>query len=175
MDSHILWASIMAFSVVMYTIFDGFDLGVGILMPFIRNTKERDNMVNSITPVWDGNETWIVLLGVGLFGGFPKAYSLLLPALYLPIILMVLSLAVRGVAMEYRFISIRHKHAWTLAFITGTIAAAFCQGVILGNLMEGIVHIDEKGKLVPAFRFLSPFTILTGFTLVVNYALIGAN
>ncbi|AYL95393.1 cytochrome d ubiquinol oxidase subunit II [Mucilaginibacter celer] len=174
MESHILWALIMAFSVTMYTIFDGFDLGVGILLPFIKQGEERDIAVNSITPVWDGNETWIVLMGVGMFGGFPNAYSLLLPALYLPVILMVISLALRGVAMEYRFITAGFKNSWTLAFTAGSVMAAFCQGIILGNLMEGIVHTNTPGKLVPVFHFLSPFTLVTGFVLIVSYALIGA-
>jgi cytochrome d ubiquinol oxidase subunit II len=158
----------------MYTIFDGFDLGVGILLPFIRKKQQRDSMVDSITPVWDGNETWIALIGVGLFGGFAKAYSILLPALYLPLIVLVLSLVLRGVAMEFRFQSIAHQSRWDAAFFIGSILAAFCQGIVLGNLMEGIEVHAGAPFIDTSFQFYSPFTILTGITLVVTYALSGA-
>jgi cytochrome d ubiquinol oxidase subunit II len=173
MHIHILWALIIGFSAVMYTIFDGFDLGVGILLPFIRQEDERDTMVDSITPVWDGNETWIALMGVGLFGGFAKAYSILLPALYLPLIVMILSLVLRGVAMEFRFQSVTHRSRWDAAFSVGSILAAFCQGIVLGNLMEGIEVNAGTSFVDTSFYFFSPFTILTGFTLVVTYALSG--
>src|ERR1700748_3505703 len=171
MNIHILWALIIGFSAVMYTIFDGFDLGVGILLPFIRNEQQRDTMVDSITPVWDGNETWIALMGVGLFGGFAKAYSILLPALYLPLIVMILSLVLRGVAMEFRFQSATHRPGWDAAFSAGSILAAFCQGIVLGNLMEGIEVHANTPFVDTSFHFFSPFTILTGITLVVTYAL----
>jgi cytochrome d ubiquinol oxidase subunit II len=174
MHIHILWALIIGFSAVMYTIFDGFDLGVGILLPFIRKETQRDTMVDSITPVWDGNETWIALMGVGLFGGFAKAYSILLPALYLPLITMILSLILRGVAMEFRFQSVAHRARWDRAFSAGSILAAFCQGIVLGNLMEGIEVHAGTSFIDTSFHFFSPFTILTGITLVVTYALSGA-
>ena len=174
MHIHILWALVIGFSAVMYTIFDGFDLGVGILLPFIRKKEQRDAMVDSITPVWDGNETWIALMGVGLFGGFAKAYSILLPALYLPLIVMVLSLVLRGVSMEFRFQSVTHQSRWDAAFSIGSILAAFCQGIVLGNLMEGIEVHAGTTFINTTFHFFSPFTILTGITLVVTYALSGA-
>ncbi|MDB4922962.1 cytochrome d ubiquinol oxidase subunit II [Mucilaginibacter sp.] len=174
MDIHVLWALIICFSAVMYTIFDGFDLGVGILIPFVLKENQRDTIVDSITPVWDGNETWLILMGVGLFGGFPRAYSVLLPALYIPLILMLLSLILRGVAMEFRFMSATRKTSWDITFALGSILAAFCQGIILGNLMEGIKTDKNFNYANTAFSFISPFTILIGFTLIVTYALIGA-
>jgi cytochrome bd ubiquinol oxidase subunit II len=174
MHIHILWALIIGFSAVMYTIFDGFDLGVGILLPFIRKEQQRDTMVDSITPVWDGNETWIALMGVGLFGGFAKAYSILLPALYLPLIVMILSLILRGVAMEFRFQTVGHRRRWDRAFAAGSILATFCQGIVLGNLMEGIEVHAGTSFVDTSFHFFSPFTILTGISLVVTYALSGA-
>jgi cytochrome d ubiquinol oxidase subunit II len=174
MDIHVLWAFVICFSAVMYTIFDGFDLGVGILIPFVRKENQRDTMVDSITPVWDGNETWLILMGVGLFGGFPRAYSVLLPALYIPLILMLLSLILRGVAMEFRFMSATRKTSWDMAFALGSLVATFCQGIILGNLMEGIKTDKNFNYTNTAFSFISPFTILIGFSLIVTYALIGA-
>ena len=174
MDIHILFALVICFAAVMYTIFDGFDLGVGILFPFIKNESSRDTMVDSITPVWDGNETWLILLGVGLFGGFPKAYSILLPALYLPLIVMVIGLILRGVAMEFRFVSVHRKSWWDAAFSFGSVMAVFCQGLVLGNLMEGIKVYKDIAYRDITFNFLSPFTILIGLVLIVTYALIGA-
>jgi len=173
MDIHVLWAFVVCFSAVMYTIFDGFDLGVGILIPFVRNEDQRDTMVESITPIWDGNETWLILMGVGLFGGFPRAYSLLLPALYIPLILMLLSLILRGVAMEFRFMSATRKTWWDMAFALGSILATFCQGIILGNLMEGLKLDKNFNHVNTTFGFISPFTILIGISLIITYALIG--
>ena len=166
MGLHVLWAIVVCFSALMYTIFDGFDLGVGILLPFVRQEGDRDTMVDSITPVWDANETWLILAGVGLFGGFTRAYSLLLPALYIPFVLMLVALILRGVAMEFRFMSTTRKNAWDMTFAIGSIIAAFCQGVILGNLMEGI------GPDTP--RFASPFALFIGISLIATYALTGA-
>jgi cytochrome bd ubiquinol oxidase subunit II len=173
MDIHVLWAFVICFSAVMYTIFDGFDLGVGILIPFVRNEDQRDTMVESITPIWDGNETWLILMGVGLFGGFPRAYSVLLPALYIPLTLMLLSLILRGVAMEFRFMSATRKTWWDMAFALGSILAAFSQGIILGNLMEGLKLDKNFNHVNTTFGFISPFTILIGFSLIITYALIG--
>ena len=173
MDIHVLWAFVVCFSAVMYTIFDGFDLGVGILIPFVRKEGQRDTMVESITPIWDGNETWLILMGVGLFGGFPRAYSVLLPALYIPLILMLLSLILRGVAMEFRFMSATRKTSWDMAFALGSILAAFCQGIILGNLMEGFKLDKNFNHVNTDFGFANPFTILIGLSLIVTYSLIG--
>lgn len=174
MDIHVLWAFVICFSALMYTVFDGFDLGVGILIPFVRNEEQRDTMVDSITPVWDANETWLILMGVGLFGGFPRAYSLLLPALYIPLIVMLLSLILRGVAMEFRFMSTTRRTWWDMSFALSSIMAAFCQGIILGNLMEGIQLDKNFNHINTAFGFASPFAILIGFSLTVVYALTGA-
>jgi cytochrome bd ubiquinol oxidase subunit II len=174
MDIHVLWAFVVCFSALMYTIFDGFDLGVGILLPFVQQEDQRDTMVDSITPIWDANETWLILAGVGLFGGFTRAYSLLLPALYIPFVLMLLSLILRGVAMEFRFMSTTRKTAWDMTFALGSIMAAFCQGIILGNLMEGIQPDNHFNQINTAFGFASPFAILIGISLIATYALTGA-
>ena len=176
MEIHITWALIIVFAVLMYTIFDGFDLGTGILLLFIKSDKERDVMVDTITPVWDGNESWIVLAGVGLFGGFPIAYSVILPALYLPFIVMVLSLAFRGVSMEFRFLSKHHKPGWDIVFSAGSIVAAFCQGIILGNLLDGIEPrtIVNADRINPLY-FLTPFASIMGLLVVLLYAMIGCS
>lgn len=176
MDIHFIWALIIIFSIIMYTIFDGFDLGIGTLMLFFKKEEDRDVFVDTISPVWDGNESWVVLAGVGLFGGFPEAYATLLPALYIPVIIMVLSLALRGVSMEIRFLSIKQRKKWDLVFSIGSLIASFCQGLILGNLIEGI---QPRTNIVIShpdpFYFLTPFTFFTGLLVVLLYMLIGAN
>src|SRR5215218_10336255 len=129
----LIWAGIIGSAVVLYVTLDGFDLGIGMLFPLAKDDKERDQMMASIAPYWDGNETWLVLGGVGLLVAFPLAYSVIMPALYLPVILMLLALVVRGVACEFRGISLS-KRAWNIAFAGSSLLAAFCQGVILGGL-----------------------------------------
>src|SRR5215210_6462482 len=136
-DLPLIWAGIIALAVAMYVILDGFDLGIGILFPFAADETERDQMMRSIAPYWDGNETWLVLGAVGLLVAFPLAYSVIMPALYLPIILMLLALVFRGVAFEFRGISFTKKR-WNIAFAGGSLLAAFCQGMILGGLLQGI-------------------------------------
>jgi cytochrome d ubiquinol oxidase subunit II len=176
MDIHLIWALIIVFSVLMYTIFDGFDLGIGTALLFFNREADRDTIVDTISPVWDGNESWIVLAGVGLFGGFPEAYAILLPALYIPIIIMVISLALRGVSMEIRFLSARHKKHWDMVFGLGSLMASFCQGLIAGNLIEGIQpRTTAPGFQPDAFYFVTPFTICTGILVVLLYTLIGLN
>ena len=134
----VIWAAIIGLAVAMYVILDGFDLGVGILFPFAESEHDRDQMMNSVAPFWDGNETWLVLGGAGMMVAFPLAYSIILPALYLPVIVMLLALVFRGVAFEFRWIGVTSKRHWTFAFAAGSALAAFCQGLILGGLIQGI-------------------------------------
>ena len=169
----VVWFFIIGFGVLMYVLLDGFVLGLGILSPFADDEHQRDLMMNTAAPIWDGNETWLVLGGVGLFAAFPKAYSLLLSALYLPILLMVIALIFRGVAFEFRFKAERSRWVWGAAFHLGSLAAAFAQGVILGALVEGMPL--KEGKYVEgALGWFSPFAMLTGVALIFGYALLGA-
>src|SRR5580700_4615617 len=139
-DLALLWAIIIGFGLMMYVIMDGFDLGIGILFPFVRNREDRDVMVNSVAPVWDGNETWLVLGGAGLLAAFPLAYSVLLSALYIPLVLMLMGLILRGVGFEFRFKADEtHRRFWDFAFAGGSYLAAFCQGAALGAFINGFV------------------------------------
>src|SRR5690606_501201 len=166
-------AIVVAIGVAMYVVLDGFDLGVGILFPFFREEGERDQMMNSVAPFWDGNETWLVLGGNGLFVAFPLAYSIIMPALYIPLILMLLALVFRGVAFEFRWVAKPRHRKWDIAFATGSMVAGFAQGVMLGGLLDGITV--ENGRFAGAtFDFLTPFSVMCGLGLVVGYALIGA-
>lgn len=168
MDLAMTWAAIIIAGVVVYVILDGFDLGVGILFSFARNETERDTMMNSIAPVWDGNETWLILGGAALFAAFPAAYAILLSTLYLPLILMLVALILRGVAFEFRFKAITSRWMWNLAFAGGSWLAAFTQGIVLGSVVQGIPEDPS------AFQWLTPFTLFTGFAVVLGYALLGA-
>src|SRR6267142_6854780 len=134
----VIWAAVIGVAVALYVILDGFDLGIGILFPFARNEAERDQMMNSVAPFWDGNETWLVLGGGGLWVAFPRAYAVIMPALYLPVIVMLLGLIFRGVAFEFRTVADTSKKYWNFAFTAGSTLAAFCQGLILGGLVAGI-------------------------------------
>jgi cytochrome bd ubiquinol oxidase subunit II len=169
----VIWAAIIGLSVAMYVIFDGFDLGIGILFPFAETDHDRDQMMNSVAPFWDGNETWLVLGGAGMMVAFPLAYSIILPALYLPVIVMLLALVFRGVAFEFRWIGVSSKRHWTFAFAAGSALAAFCQGVILGGLIEGI-KVENNAFAGGAFDWATPFGVLCGLGLVAGYALLGA-
>ncbi len=172
-DLSLIWAVIIAFGVMMYVVMDGFDLGIGILFPFVRNEGERDVMMNTVAPVWDGNETWLVLGGAGLFGAFPLAYSVVLSALYLPLILMLLGLIFRGVAFEFRFKAKAEKrHLWDKAFIGGSLTATFCQGVALGAYIDGFEVVDRTFA-GGAFDSLTPFSVFCRLALIVAYALLG--
>jgi cytochrome d ubiquinol oxidase subunit II len=170
----IIWAVIILFSIMMYIIMDGFDLGVGILYPFFKEKEERDIIMNTVAPVWDGNETWLVLGGAGLLAAFPLAYAVVLSALYLPIILMLIGLVFRGVAFEFRFKALDHeRHFWDKAFIGGSIAATFFQGVTLGAYIQGIPVID-RAYAGGALDWISPFSLFTGIGLVFAFALLGS-
>ncbi|MFK8985743.1 cytochrome d ubiquinol oxidase subunit II [Acinetobacter seifertii] len=171
-DLSLIWIVIIAIGVFIYVVLDGFDLGIGILFPFIKDQQERDVMMNTVAPVWDGNETWMVLGGAGLFAAFPMVYSAVLSALYLPIILMVIALIFRGVAFEFRFKANRTKYLWDAAFIGGSVLSSFLQGVILGAYIQGIHVIDgryEGGGL----DWLTPFSVFTGFGVIIVYAALG--
>jgi len=168
-----IWAGIIAFAVLTYVVLDGFDLGVGILFPSAKDEREKATMMNSIAPIWDGNETWLVLGGGGLFAVFPLAYSVIMPALYMPIILTLLALIFRGVAFEYRWRTERWKPVWDVAFFGGSIVAAFMQGIALGALVQGI-HVVDRAYGGGWWDWLSVFSILTGLAVVVGYALLGA-
>jgi cytochrome d ubiquinol oxidase subunit II len=168
----VIWAALIGTAVAMYVILDGFDLGIGILFPSARNETQRDQMMRSIAPFWDGNETWLVLGGGGLLVAFPMAYSITMPALYLPVIVMLLALVFRGVAFEFRTVS-DSKMWWNFAFTFGSLIAAFSQGVILGGLIQGIKV--ENGQFAGGhFDWATPFSLLSGAALVCGYALLGA-
>jgi cytochrome d ubiquinol oxidase subunit II len=173
LDLPFIWAALIAFAVLAYVILDGFDLGVGILFPFMPEEKQRDEMMNSVAPVWDGNETWLVLGGGGLFAVFPLAYSVIMPALYAPLIAMLLGLIFRGVAFEFRWKTVRGKFLWDWAFAGGSILAAFAQGIALGALVQGI-PVANRTYAGGWWDWLTPFSLLTGVALVVGYALLGA-
>ena len=168
----LIWASVIGTAVAMYVILDGFDLGIGILFPFSRDEGERDQMMRSIAPFWDGNETWLVLGGAGLFVAFPRAYAILMPAFYLPVIVMLLALVFRGVAFEFRTVS-RSKTGWNIAFTIGSTLAAFAQGVILGSLIQGIA-VRDGGYAGGTFDWATPFALVCGLALVAGYGLLGA-
>ncbi len=168
----LIWAAIIAIAVVMYVVMDGFDLGIGVLFPFAGSETERDQMMRSIAPFWDGNETWLVLGGAGLFVVFPRAYAVIMPALYIPVIVMLISLVFRGVAFEVRTVS-HSKSGWSLAFTLGSGLAAFAQGVILGNLVQGVT-IANNAFAGGAFDWARPFPILCGLGVTTGYALLGA-
>jgi cytochrome bd ubiquinol oxidase subunit II len=173
-DLAIIWAFIIAFAVFVYIVMDGFDLGLGILFPFFPDKADRDVIMNSVAPVWDGNETWLVLGGGGLMAAFPLAYAVLMPALYTPMIAMLLGLIFRGVAFEFRWRSQRERNRWDLAFAGGSLVAALAQGIALGAILQG-VHVDGRHYAGGWWDWLTPFSILTGVSLVIGYALLGAS
>ncbi|HEY6858261.1 MAG TPA: cytochrome d ubiquinol oxidase subunit II [Pseudolabrys sp.] len=168
----VIWAAVIGTAVVMYVILDGFDLGIGILFPFARNEAERGQMMRSVAPFWDGNETWLVLGGGGLWVAFPKAYAVVMPALYLPVIVMLLALVFRGVAFEFRTVS-RSKTWLSVAFTIGSTLATFTQGVILGGLIEGI-PVRDGAFSGGSFDWATPFALLCGLSLIAGYGLLGA-
>lgn len=174
-DLTLLWFAIIVFATLMYVVMDGFDLGIGILMPLTQNKTERDIMVNTVAPVWDGNETWLVLGGAALFGAFPMAYAIVLEALTIPLVLMLVALIFRGVAFEFRFKSSPgHRGFWDKAFIVGSIVATFTQGITVGALIQGI---DVSGRHFSgsSLDWLTPFSLFCGLGLVVAYALLGCS
>jgi cytochrome d ubiquinol oxidase subunit II len=166
-----LWAGILALGVFMYVLLDGFDLGVGVLFPFAPDDTSRDLMMASVAPIWDGNETWLVLGGVALLAAFPLAFAIILPAVYFPLLFMLVGLIFRGVAFEFRHLT--HKRYWDHAFHWGSLVATFAQGVVLGTYVQGI-PITGRQFAGGSFQWAAPFAVLTGIGLIVGYALIGA-
>ncbi len=173
MDLTVIWAFIIAFAIFAYVVMDGFDLGIGILFPTIRVGQGRDRAMNSIAPVWDGNETWLVLGGGGLFAAFPLAYAVILPATYPLIIAMLLGLVFRGVAFEYRWRDPGHRAFWDAAFCGGSLVAAMSQGMTLGALLQGI-DVADRAYAGSWYDWLTPYTLLTGVGTVAGYALLGS-
>lgn len=171
MDLALVYFLLLGFAIFMYVLLDGFDLGVGILFPWFDEKHERDHLMRSISHVWDGNETWLVFGGVILFAAFPAAYASILSTFYLPIMLMLFALIFRGVAFEYRFKSDTSRPWWDLAFSAGSTIAAFCQGLLLGALVQGVpAGADTASSLL----WISPFSVLTGFAVMAGYALLAA-
>ncbi len=169
----VAWFAVIAFGVMMYVLLDGFVLGLGILSPFAADDDQLDHMMNTAAPIWDGNETWLVLGGAGLLAAFPKVYALVLSALYLPVLLMLIALVFRGVAFEFRFKAKTLRRAWGTAFWLGSVFAAFAQGVILGAIVEGM-PLQEGKYIGGAFGWFSPFSMLTGVAVLSGYALLGS-
>lgn len=172
LDLTVIWAGIIAFGVFAYVVMDGFDLGIGILFPTFAVGEERDAAMNSIAPVWDGNETWLVLGGGGLFAAFPLAYAIILPATYPLVIAMLLGLVFRGVAFEFRWRDPAHRGWWDVAFCLGSAVAAMAQGMMLGAILQGI-RVEGRGFAGGWYDWLSPFSVLTGLSVVIGYALLG--
>lgn len=166
------WAGILGIAVAMYVLMDGYDIGIGLLFPLARGESERDAMMASIKPYWDGNETWLILGGGGLLVAFPRAYSIIMPALYLPVIVMLLGLIFRGVAIEFRGLA-EDKRGWNWGFTAGSAVAGFAQGVILGGLIQGIQH-DGAHYTGGTFDWLTPFALTCGLGTLLGYALLGA-
>lgn len=174
MDYVLIWSFLIPLALLIYMIFDGFDLGVGILFPFAKNEEERSLMMGSIAPVWDSNETWLILAGGGLYALFPKAYAFIFPVLYGPVILMLLCLAFRGVAFEFRARASKSKILWNWSFFIGSFGSAYFQGVIAGSLLWGF-QADDNGNFIGSLTdWFSPFPLLMGVGVVLGYSLLGA-
>ncbi|WFU73390.1 cytochrome d ubiquinol oxidase subunit II [Bradyrhizobium sp. CB2312] len=168
-----IWTLILGSAVFLYVLLDGFDLGVGILYGFAQNAAARNILMNSIAPIWDGNETWLVFGGLGLFAAFPLAFAIIIPAVYFPILVMLLALVFRGVAFEFRFRDAEHKTFWDHAFNYGSGVATFAQGVVLGSIVQGF-QVSGTAFSGSSFDCLTPFSILTGVALLFGYGLLGA-
>jgi cytochrome d ubiquinol oxidase subunit II len=168
-----LWTLILGLAVFFYVLLDGFDLGVGMLYRFLPDKESRHLAMNSIAPVWDGNETWLVLGGVGLLAAFPLAFAIIIPAVYFPVLILLLALIFRGVAFEFRLRDVEHLTFWEHGFSYGSAAAAFAQGVVLGSLIQGF---DVEGRAFSggSFDFLTPFSVFSGIALMAGYSLLGA-
>src|ERR1700741_5244728 len=168
-----IWTAILGIGVFFYVLLDGFDLGVGILYRFAPDLRARNLIMNSIAPVWDGNETWLVLGGLGLLAAFPLAFAIILPAVYFPIVIMLLALIFRGVAFEFRYRDAEHRTFWDHAFNYGSIVGAFAQGVVLGAFIQGF-QTEGRHFAGGSFDCFTPFSGLTGAALVFGYGLLGA-
>jgi len=173
MTIELLWAIILSIAIFAYVVLDGFDLGLGIIYPFLKQKADRDVAMNTVAPIWDGNETWLILGGGGLFAAFPLAYSVILPALYAPLTAMLIGLILRGVAFEFRWKNHAENNIWDKAFIFGSIMAPFMQGVTLGAFLQGI-HVMDRSYVGGWWDWLTPFSIFVGFSLVIGYGLLGS-
>ena len=172
-DLPTIWAGLLALAIFIYVILDGFDLGIGIFFPFLKTDKCRDTAMNSVAPVWDGNETWLVLGGGGLMAAFPLAYAIVMPALYAPFTIMILALVFRGVAFEYRWRDKAHEKIWDKSFFFGSVMATFMQGIVLGAFVQGI-EVDGRAYGGGWWDWLTPFTVTCGLALTAGYAMLGA-
>ena len=168
-----VWTLILGAGIFFYVLLDGFDLGVGMLYNFMPDTRSRNLVMNAIAPVWDGNETWLVLGGVALLAAFPLAFAILIPALYFPILVMLLALVFRGVAFEFRFRDVEHKTFWDHGFFYGSLIATMAQGMMLGAFIQGF-KVEGRVFAGGPLEFLTPFSVLTGIALVFGYGLLGA-
>lgn len=173
LDLPLIWGALIAISVFVYVLLDGFDLGCGILFPFAGSDKNRSRIMNSIAPFWDGNETWLVLGGGGLFAAFPVAYGIIMTGLYLPVIFMLFGLIMRGVAFEFRFKASSKRYVWDFFFFIGSVVAAFFQGIMLGALVQGLEASNRLYTGGP-FDWLNTFSIICGLSLIIGYALLGS-
>jgi len=169
-----IWTAILALAVFLYVLLDGFDLGVGILYGFAGDERSRTIVMNSIAPIWDGNETWLILGGLGLFAAFPLAFAIIIPAVYFPLLLMLLALVFRGVAFEFQFKEPRIKRFWQWGFCIGLGLATFAQGSVLGAFIQGF-KVDGRNFADTSFDWLTPFSVLTGIALMLGYGLLGAS
>jgi len=167
------WVAILAVSTLLYVLLDGFDLGIGILFGLTRSEERRRAMLNAVAPIWDGNETWLVVTGVVLWGAFPIVYATLLSAFYLPLVVMLAGLILRGVAFEFRYKTERARWIWDLSFAGGSLVAAFMQGLTVGALVEGLPFTNGQYS-GGDFGWLTPFAVLCGVGLCLGYALLGA-
>ena len=168
------WGLLIGFAVIMYVLLDGFDLGIGILFPFFPNQHERSLMVSTIIHVWDGNQTWLVLGGASMYGAFPKAFAATLPIIYFPILIMVISLILRGVAFEFRMKATKTIYLWDLSFFIGSLMATFAQGVILGTYVQGFGDQPPSYLTVPHYQWLTIFSFMTGVGTICGYVLLGS-
>lgn len=174
-DLSLIWFVIIVFSILMYVVMDGFDLGIGLLYPMVKDDGDRDVMMNTVAPVWDGNETWLVMGGAGLFGAFPLAYAVILDALAIPLTVMLIGLIFRGVAFEFRFkATVSHRAFWDKSFIAGSFIATFSQGVVLGAFLNGF-PVENRTWVGSVFDWIAPFSLFCGVGLVVAYALLGSS
>ena len=168
------WGAVLALSILIYVLLDGFDLGVGILFGLNRNEDQRRDMMGSIAPVWDGNETWLIIVGTVLFGAFPVVYAIFLSAFYLPVALLLVALILRGVAFEFRYKTHRGRWIWDWGFVGGSAVASFVQGAAIGAMVQGI-HVEGHSFAGGPFDWLAPFPLLCGAGLVAGYTLLGAS
>jgi cytochrome d ubiquinol oxidase subunit II len=167
------WVALLAISILLYVLLDGFDLGVGMLFGVTPDEPRRRAMMSAVAPIWDGNETWLVVTGVILWGAFPIVYSIAMSAFFLPVVLMLAGLILRGVAFEYRGRTSRMRWVWDASFAGGSLVASFMQGLMVGALVQGLPLSD--GRYVGGiFGWLSPFAALCGIGLCIGYALLGA-